>query len=172
MTSGDMTPAWIALGSNLEEPALHLQRAVSALAALPDTRLEQVSSVYRSTAVGPGNQPDYLNVVARLATGLAPETLLDALQQIELAQGRERRVHWGPRTLDLDILLYGDLQIHSPRLTIPHPRMHLRNFVLYPLREISNTNLRLPDGTDVDSLLEHLREDELVRTHYKLRCGE
>ena len=167
-----MTPAWIALGSNLEEPAVQLQRAVTALAEVSDIWLERISSVYRTPAVGPGTQPDYLNAVTRVATGLTPEELLDTLQRIEQAQGRERRVRWGPRTLDLDILLYGDLQIRSPRLTIPHPRMHLRDFVLYPLREISNTNLRLPDGTDVDSLLEQLQEEGLVRTHFKLQGKE
>jgi len=167
-----MTPTWIALGSNLDDPVLQLQRAVVALAALPHTRLEQVSGVYRSAAVGPGTQPDYLNAVARLATRLAPESLLDALQRIEWAQGRERGVRWGPRTLDLDILLYGDRRIHSARLTVPHPRMHHRDFVLYPLREISNTNLTLPDGADIDSLLERLPGDGLVKTHYTLRDGD
>jgi len=164
-----MTPAYIALGSNLDEPARQLQRAVGELAALPDTRLEQVSSVYRSAAVGPGAQPDYLNAAARLATRLEPEALLDALQRIEQFQGRQRGARWGPRTLDLDILLYGDRQIHSPRLTIPHPRMHEREFVLYPLREISNTNLQLPDGMDIDSLIRLLPGEGLVKTHFKLR---
>jgi len=172
MTPGATAPAFIALGSNLGEPALQLQRAVAALAALPDTRLEQVSGVYRSAAVGPGSQPDYLNAVARLVTRLAPESLLDALQRIEEAQGRERGVRWGPRTLDLDILLYGDHRIHSARLTIPHPRMHQRDFVLYPLREISNTNLALPGGADIDSLLDRLPRDGLVKTHYILQGGD
>jgi 2-amino-4-hydroxy-6-hydroxymethyldihydropteridine diphosphokinase len=169
MTPSATAPAFIALGSNLDEPALQLRRGVSALAALPDTRLEQVSSVYRSAAVGPGTQPDYLNAVARLATRLAPEALLDALQRIEQAQGRQRGARWGPRTLDLDILLYGHRQIRSPRLTIPHPRMRERDFVLYPLREISNTNLQLPDGMDIDSLIRLLPEQGLVKTHFKLR---
>jgi 2-amino-4-hydroxy-6-hydroxymethyldihydropteridine diphosphokinase len=162
------TPAFIALGSNLDEPAKQLQRAVSALAALPETSLEAVSGVYRSAAVGPGRQPDYLNAVARLATGLAPRALLCALLQIERDQGRVRQERWGPRTLDLDILLYGDLEFDSPDLTIPHPRMHLRDFVLYPLREISNTNLVLPNGVDIDSILGRLPGDGLEKTHYKL----
>jgi len=172
MTPSAAAPAFIALGSNLDDPAVQLQRAVIALAALPDTRLEQVSGVYRSTAVGPGPQPDYLNAVVRLATRLAPESLLDALQGIERAQGRVRGVRWGPRTLDLDILLYGDRHIQSARLTVPHPRMHRRDFVLYPLREISNTNLTLPGGADIDTLLARLPGHGLVKTHYTLRNGD
>ena len=164
-----MTPAYIALGSNLDQPENQLQLAVTALAALPGTRLERASSVYRSTAVGPGPQPDYLNAVALLETDLPPETLLDALQAIERAQGRERGVRWGPRTLDLDLLLYGELEIHSTDLTVPHPRMHLRDFVLYPLREISNTNLVLPGGTDIDTLLAQLPRDGLAKTPHRLR---
>lgn len=163
-----MTPAFVALGSNLDQPEHQLQRAVTALAALPDSRLERVSSVYRSKAVGPGKQPDYLNAVARLDTDLTPEALLDALQAIELAQGRERTVHWGPRTLDLDLLLYGDRSIESVRLTLPHPRIHMREFVLYPLREISNTNLVLPGIGDIDTLLQELPADGLTKTPHRL----
>ena len=86
-------------------------------------------------------------------TKLSPIALLDAMQQIEQEQGRVRDIRWGPRTLDLDLLLYGDMKITSPTLTVPHPRMQQRNFVLYPLREISDTNLVLPDGSDLDTLL-------------------
>lgn len=164
-----MTPVFVALGSNLDQPEQQLQRAVTALSALPGVRLERVSSVYRSKAVGPGKQPDYLNAVALLATDLKPVALLDALQRIELAQGRERTEHWGPRTLDLDLLLYGDRSIASEHLTVPHPRMHLREFVLYPLREISNTNLVLPGVGDIDTLLQQLPANGLTRTPHRLR---
>ncbi len=163
-----MTPAFIALGSNLDEPEHQLQRAVAALAGLPRSRLERVSGVYSSKAVGPGDQPDYLNAVALLATELAPEALLDALQAIELAQGRERTVHWGPRTLDLDLLLYGDRSIDSERLTVPHPQMHLREFVLYPLREISNTSIVLTGVGDIDTLLQQFPAGGLTRTPHRL----
>lgn len=171
MTPEAATPAFIALGSNLEDPAKQLQRAVDALAALPASRLDAVSSVYSSAAVGPGNQPDYLNAVALVSTELAPRALLVALQEIEQNQGRVRQERWGPRTLDLDILLYGELQLDSPDLTIPHPRMHQRDFVLYPLREISNTNPVLPDGRDIDSILQQLEGTGLTKTHYKLAGG-
>ena len=167
-----MTPAYIALGSNLRNPELQLRKAVVALEALPDTRLDRVSGIYRSVAVGPGGQPDYLNAVILLATLLSPTALLDALQRIEQDQGRIRGVHWGPRTLDLDMLLYGDLQIASGRLTIPHPRMQQRDFVLYPLREISNTDLVLPNGTDIDTLLRQCPGNRLVRTRYQLRATQ
>lgn len=169
---GAMTPTFIALGSNLDDPALQLQRAISALAKLPASVLMQVSSVYRSAAIGPGPQPDYLNAVALLETELEPEALLDALQDIERSQGRERDERWGPRTLDLDLLLYGDREILSARLTVPHPRMPERDFVLYPLREISNTNLVLPGGRDIDTLLEQLPGDGLEKTPHQLRIGQ
>ncbi len=167
-----MTPAYIGLGSNLCNPHSQLERAVAALEMLTDTQLVRVSSVYRSTAVGPGTQPDYLNAVLLLATNLSALALLDVLQQIELAQGRVRDVHWGARTLDLDLLLYGDIKITSMQLTVPHPRMLQRNFVLYPLREISDTNLLLPDGSDLDTLVRRCPDDGLVRTHYQLRINQ
>ena len=108
-----MTPVYIALGSNLGNPEVQLRKAVAALEALPDTQLDQLSDIYRSVAVGPKMQPDYLNAVIRLATKLSPTKLLNALQKIEQDQGRIREERWGPRTLDLDILLYGDQQVAS-----------------------------------------------------------
>jgi 2-amino-4-hydroxy-6-hydroxymethyldihydropteridine diphosphokinase len=167
-----MTPVYIALGSNLGNPEVQLRRAVTALETLPDTQLDQMSGVYRSVAVGPKMQPDYLNAVIQLATKLSPTNLLDALQKIEQDQDRIRDERWGPRTLDLDILLYGDLQVASERLTIPHPLMQERDFVLYPLREISNTNLVLPDGTDIGTLLRQCPDNGLVRTNYQLRATQ
>jgi 2-amino-4-hydroxy-6-hydroxymethyldihydropteridine diphosphokinase len=163
-----MTPAYIALGSNLQDPLAQLQLAVAALRALPDTQFQRGSSIYRSAAVGPGTQPDYLNAVALITTTLSPIALLDALQQIEHAQGRVRSEHWGPRTLDLDILLYGDQTIDSARLTVPHPAMRQRNFVLYPLAEINNTNLELPDGTDLDTLVRTCPREDLGKTNLQL----
>lgn len=167
-----MTPAYVAMGSNLGRPQQQLSMAVAALAVLPDTQLVRVSSIYRSNAVGPGKQPDYLNAVLLLTTNLSALALLEAMHQIEHAQGRIREVHWGPRTLDLDLLLYGDKKITSSKLTVPHPRLQQRNFVLYPLREISDTNLVMPDGADLDSLLRLCPDDGLVKTRYRLRINQ
>ena len=161
-----MTSVYISLGSNLCGPESQLSKAVAALEQLQQTRIEKISSIYRSAAVGPGAQPDYLNIVLLLATNLSPIALLDATQQIELDQGRVRNIRWGARTLDIDLLLYGDLLIDSLRLTVPHPRMKQRNFVLYPLREISDTNLVLPDGSDLDTLLLQCSELDLIRTEH------
>lgn len=166
-----MTPAYIALGSNLDDPLSQLCRAVSALQALPNSQFDKVSSIYRSVAVGPGTQPDYLNAVALLHTQLTAVELLDALQQIEQQQNRTRGIKWGPRTLDLDILLYGDKTIESARLTIPHPRMQQRHFVLYPLHEIGTKELVLPDGTALKALLMQCSSEGLVKTQYPLSVG-
>lgn len=129
--------AFIGLGSNLDDPAGHICQALEALAELPDTRLAAHSSLYRSPPMGPPDQPDYINAVAELHTALAPEHLLDHLHAIEQQHGRERTEHWGPRTLDLDLLLYGDQKINTSRLTVPHAGMRERAFVLYPLQEIA-----------------------------------
>jgi 2-amino-4-hydroxy-6-hydroxymethyldihydropteridine diphosphokinase len=162
-----MTPAYLALGSNLSDPRNHLCNAVTALEALPDTSLERVSSLYQSAAVGPGTQPDYLNAVIRLATSLSALDLLDAMQTIEHQQGRVRDIRWGPRTLDIDLVLYGDSRIATARLSVPHPGMHERNFVLYPLREISDTNFAFPNGSDLDTLLQQCPEDGLLRVSHQ-----
>jgi 2-amino-4-hydroxy-6-hydroxymethyldihydropteridine diphosphokinase len=159
-----MTAAYIALGSNLQDPLKQLRNAVAAINRVPDSRVERSSSIYRSAPLGPGAQPDYLNAVLLLATALPPLRLLDALQQIEQAQGRVRGVRWGARTLDLDILLYGDQKIDDPRLTIPHPAMEQRNFVLYPLFEISDANLVLPGGAVLDTLVAACPGNNLEKT--------
>lgn len=163
-----MTPAYIGMGSNLQDPLLQLRLAYTALKALSQSRVDRVSGLYRSTAVGPGSQPDYLNAAACLFTALPPETLLEELQRIEQAQGRVRSEQWGPRTLDLDILLYGDISMTSASLTIPHPRIPERNFVLYPLREISDTTLVLPGGEDIDTLVQNCPGAAPVRTEFGL----
>ena len=163
-----MTPVYIALGSNLQDPIVQLRSAVIAVGKLPHSRLERTSGVYRSTAIGPGTQPDYLNAVLLLSTDLLPLQVLDALQKIEQAQGRMRNVRWGARTLDLDILLFGDQQIDSSRLTVPHSAMAHRNFVLYPLAEISSPDLVLPDGTVLDTLVTACPRGELEQTQLQL----
>ncbi|WP_420231137.1 2-amino-4-hydroxy-6-hydroxymethyldihydropteridine diphosphokinase [Pseudomonas sp. ABY48] len=147
-----MERIYIGLGSNLAEPAEQLRSAVQALAQLPDTQLVGVSAFYQSDSLLPG-QPRYTNAVAALDSHLAPLDLLDALQTIETGQGRERLERWGPRTLDLDILLFGDRLINEPRLKIPHYHMQARAFVLYPLAELAPADLRLADGRLLKDLL-------------------
>ncbi|XVN18643.1 2-amino-4-hydroxy-6-hydroxymethyldihydropteridine diphosphokinase [Pseudomonas corrugata] len=147
-----MERIYIGMGSNLAEPAAQLRSALQALASLPDSRFVGVSAFYQSDSLLPG-QPRYTNAVAALDSQLAPLDLLDALQAIETGQGRERLERWGPRTLDLDILLYGDRLIDEPRLKVPHYQMHARAFVLYPLAELAPADLRLADGRLLPDLL-------------------
>lgn len=129
--------AYVALGSNLEDPRAQLLRAFDDLSGLPRTRLVARSSLYLSAPVGYPDQPPFVNGVAMVETGLAPHPLLDALLALERRRGRVRDVRHGPRTLDLDLLLYDGLQCRDPGLTLPHPRMHQRAFVLLPLLEIA-----------------------------------
>lgn len=134
--------AYVGIGSNLDDPPSQVRRAFQALAALPAGRCLARSPLYRTTPVGgPPGQPDYVNAVAALDTWLEPDALLTALQEIENVRGRVRNERWGPRTLDLDLLLYGALIRDDPRLTLPHPRLHERAFVLYPLYDIAPTLL-------------------------------
>ena len=132
------TEAYVGLGSNLADPVEQVIAAFEALSALPDTRVTARSTLYGSRPMGPADQPDYVNAVARLATALDPHELLAALQGIEDRAGRDRSgARWGPRTLDLDLLLYGDLECDDDRLVLPHPGMAERAFVLVPLAEIA-----------------------------------
>ena len=147
-----MERIYIGMGSNLAAPDQQLRSAIEALAQLPGTTVAGVSAFYQSDSLLPG-QPRYTNAVAALDSNLAPLELLDALQAIENDQGRERLERWGPRTLDLDILLFGDRLIDEPRLKVPHYQMHLRAFVLYPLAELAPASLALPDGQTLDDLL-------------------
>ncbi|MDA0225123.1 MAG: 2-amino-4-hydroxy-6-hydroxymethyldihydropteridine diphosphokinase [Proteobacteria bacterium] len=128
--------AWVGLGANLDGPREHVRAALDDLDALPATRLDAASRLYRSAPMGGPPQPEYVNAVARLATALAPQSLLDALLAIESRHGRLRAAPNGPRSLDLDLLLYDAERIDTPALTLPHPRMHVRAFVLVPLLEI------------------------------------
>jgi 2-amino-4-hydroxy-6-hydroxymethyldihydropteridine diphosphokinase len=157
-----MTITYIGLGSNLKQPARQLSCALDALDRLPATRLRQSSPFYRSTAIGPGEQPDYINAVAQLDTDLESTALLQQLQAIEQAHGRQRLLRWGPRTLDLDILLYADLIMETPALQLPHPRIAERNFVIAPLYDIC-PELVLPGGTSLRSLLDSVNQDGLRR---------
>lgn len=150
-TTEGRAPAWIGLGANLGDARATLEQALTALAALPHTTLSARSSFYR-TAPMDSSGPDYLNAVALLHTALAPQPLLEALQRIEQAHGRERPYRNAPRTLDLDLLLYADERVSTPTLTVPHPRLHERAFVLRPLAELSPA-LAIPGHGPVGELL-------------------
>lgn len=151
-----MTLCYIAIGSNLASPLAQASAAVNALDAIPHSRLVAVSSFYRTPPLGPQDQPDYLNAVVALDTALDAHQLLEHTQRIELEQGRERKdERWGPRTLDLDLLLFGNDTIHSERLTVPHYDMKNRLFMLYPLAEIA-PDLTFPDGETLQNCLARL----------------
>lgn len=147
-----MPIAFIGLGSNQAQPQQQLQQALLQIDQLPHSCLLSFSSFYRSAPIGYLDQPDFVNAVAKIATDLAPHALLNALLDIEHQHGRERTFRNAPRTLDLDVLLYDDLQLHEHGLTLPHPHMHLRAFVLQPLLEIQ-PDCSIPNlGTAHDAL--------------------
>lgn len=158
----DAVVAWIGLGSNLEAPETQVLRAIEELARLPETRLSRRSGLYRNPPMGPVPQPDFVNAVVALETRLAPFALLDALQAIEQVHGRVRAERWGPRTLDLDVLLYGGRVIDEARLRVPHPGLHERAFVLYPLAEIA-PDLIIPGRGPLAECLAQCPADGLVR---------
>ena len=131
-------PAYVALGSNLSDPRRQVVSALGALATIGDARLVARSGLWRSRPLGPQDQPEFVNAAAGLVTTLAPREFLAALQALERQLGKtEPAVRWGPRVIDLDLLAFGDLRIDEPGLTLPHPGLHQRNFVLYPLSEIA-----------------------------------
>lgn len=132
-----MTVAFVGIGSNLEDPRAQVLRALDELAELPGTRVTARSSLYRTAPIGHAAQPDFINAVAAVDTQLSPDALLRELQAIESRHRRKRSFPNAPRTLDLDLLLYGDARIDEPGLSVPHPRMHERAFVLQPLLEIA-----------------------------------
>ena len=167
-----MADVYIALGSNMDSPHQQLDSALEAVAQHPNMQLVAVSDRYQTPPIGP-QQPDFINAAAQLSTDLSPLDLLDALQAIEQQQNRVRSIHWGPRTLDLDILFYNDLLggslvgdslvIESERLTIPHPRIGERAFVLVPLMDL-NPQLTLPSGETVAQLLANCSQQGIVKT--------
>ncbi len=132
-----VTEAFVGLGANLDNPLQQVTQAISELDGIEHTLVLAVSSLYRSAPVGYAEQPDFINAVAKLQTGLSPRRLLDALHVIENRHGRRRSVRNAPRTLDLDLLLYGAVVVREEDLILPHPRMHERAFVLLPLAEIA-----------------------------------
>jgi len=158
-----MTLAYIAIGSNLASPLEQVNAAVQALGEIPQSRIVAVSSFYRTPPLGPQDQPDYLNAAVVLETALSAETLLDNTQRIELQQGRVRKEErWGPRTLDLDIMLFGHETISTERLTVPHYDMKNRGFMLWPLFEVA-PDLIFPDGIPLRTILDNLNAERPAR---------
>lgn len=154
-------PAYVALGSNLDDPRQQVAAAFAALALLPATRLVLRSRCYRSEPLGPQDQPDYINAAAGLLTQLSPRQLFTELQAIESRLGRTRDgERWGPRRIDLDLLLYGELRVAEADLSIPHPGLTQRNFVLHPLRDIAPT--LTPDRASIEQLAAQIGAAGLV----------
>lgn len=169
--------AYIGLGSNLGDSAEQLRRAGHQLACLPHTRFKHGSHFYRTAPIGYTDQPDFLNAVARLATGVDPEALIRHLLAIETAFGRVRHIPGGPRTLDLDLLLYypagadSALVLERPGLRLPHPRLHERAFVLYPLAEIA-PDIAIPGRGPIRHLLAGCADQRVERTDMRFSNGE
>jgi len=156
-----LSRAYIGLGSNEGERLENLKSGAAALAAADDVVVVGKSGVYDSEPVGMTDQPDFLNAVVAVETTLHPYQMLSLVHKIELDHGRQRITRWGPRTLDLDILLFGNLEQDDPKLLIPHPRLKERRFVLEPLLEV-DPDIRLPDGTPVKKLLDSLEDSQTV----------
>jgi len=154
--------AYIGLGSNLDDPERRIARAVESLEALPDTQVTARSSLYRSAPLGPPDQPDFLNAVVTLRTALGPSDLLGRLKAIERDQGRKPGPRWGPRVIDLDLLVYADAVIDEPGLVVPHPGIAQRNFVLLPLREIA-PDLEVPGLGRVADIAVDEQEPRITR---------
>jgi 2-amino-4-hydroxy-6-hydroxymethyldihydropteridine diphosphokinase len=155
--------AYVAIGSNLGDSCRIVADAIAALGSLPGTRLSRSSSLYRTEPVGVGEQPDFINAVAAVHTMLSPFELLAALNKMEVAEGRTRSIPNAPRTLDLDLLLYADEEIHTPTLTVPHPRLHLRAFVLVPLVEIAPLQLKIPGRGTLSAWLPAVAGQRVMR---------
>jgi 2-amino-4-hydroxy-6-hydroxymethyldihydropteridine diphosphokinase len=155
--------AYVGIGSNLNDPVAQVREAVEELASLPDTLLVARSSLYGGKPMGPQDQPDYVNAVVALDTLLSAENLLEGLQRIEQLQGRTRTdEHWGPRIIDLDLLLYGKCVIDTPGLQVPHPGLHERDFVIIPLAEVAG-NLRIPGRGLLTSLINQVENHSLKK---------
>lgn len=157
-----MTSCYVGLGANLDDPARQVRRALEELGDIDTVGPVSASSFYRSPPLGPQDQPDFINAVAGFDCRLSATELLAALQDIEQAHGRVRERHWGPRTLDLDLLLYGEAVIDYPTLKVPHPEMARRDFVLYPLYEIA-PQLTIPGMGKLETLIEQLGPGQLER---------
>lgn len=164
MSESSQVVVYIGLGSNLESPRQQVSRALDELGDLPKTHCTARSSLYRTPPMGPPDQPDYINAVAAVTTSLSAVMLLEELQRLERLHRRVRRgERWGPRTLDLDLLLFGDQQIQTTRLIVPHPGLGERAFVLYPLAEIAPPGLDIPRLGPLSRLLERISGDGIEK---------
>ena len=157
-----MDVAYIGFGSNIGDRLAHIQNAIHALSETEGITLQKVSSVYQTEPVGYETQAQFLNGVAAIRTDLPPLSLLHTLKDIEALVGRQHRIRWGPREIDLDILIYGDLCLRTEKLVIPHPEMHLRRFVLAPLAEITPDLVHPVLKESVQTLLACLDDDKSV----------
>ena len=164
MATTRQTEAFIGIGSNLDDPGAQVRRAIAALGQMPGTRLLAQSSLYRSAPLGQVQQPDFINAVAKIETDLDVTTLFRELQAIENRLGRIRIERWGPRVIDLDLLVFGDRVIDEPDLQVPHPGMADRNFVLLPLREIA-PDLDIPGLGTVADIAANDKEPRITRIH-------
>lgn len=154
--------AYIGFGSNIGEKLTYIQNSLHSLSAVEGINLKTVSSIYKTEPVGSVPQDDFLNGVVSLETSLSPHTLLHTLKDIEISIGRQHRARWGPREIDMDILIYDDLCLQTPDLTIPHPELHLRRFVLAPLTEIASNLTHPVFNKSILSLLHSLKDDKSV----------
>jgi 2-amino-4-hydroxy-6-hydroxymethyldihydropteridine diphosphokinase len=157
-----MCVAYIGFGSNIGDRLKHIQNAIHALSKTEGITLQEISSVYKTDPVGYETQEPFLNGVAAIQTNLSPLSLLRTLKDIEIAVGRQHRIRWGPREIDLDLLIYGDLRLQTEKLVVPHPAMHLRRFVLAPLAEIAPDLVHPVFQETIETLLEHLEDDKSV----------
>ena len=167
-----MTQAFVGLGSNIDEPAFQLRQACMALTSIPNTSLIAVSSVYESSPMGPSDQPPFLNACAQIDTTSDPAALLTALLKIETAMGRVRRRHWGERCIDLDLLFFGNTSLQTERLTLPHPGLYQRDFVLKPLADLLGNEYLMPNGVDIGTLLGKCSTHSLRLSAVQLDLGE
>lgn len=158
-----MIDAYIGLGSNLDEPIKQIGLAIEAFKAHKTMEFKSVSAVYLSKPMGPQDQPDYINAVVKISTELNAEQLLDELQAMENSQGRVRNRYWGERTLDLDILLYGNEVINTDRLSVPHSGISQRNFVLYPLNDLVGPDFEIPGLGKLSGLLKSCSNNGIER---------
>jgi 2-amino-4-hydroxy-6-hydroxymethyldihydropteridine diphosphokinase len=157
-----LSVAYVGLGSNLNDKINNLDRAIDLVGRSPGTRVLRKSSIYQTEPVGVKEQPDFLNMVLEIDTALSPFELLDFLQGVEQTMARKKEIRWGPRNIDLDLLLYEDEVIDSERLILPHPGMHLRKFVLVPLAEIARDKIHPVFKKTIVNLLEDLKENSKV----------
>ena len=154
--------AFIGIGSNLENPQQQVETAITELSTSNSTSVLRKSNLYKTKPVGPQDQPDFINAVVEISTLFQPLELLDFLQSIEQVHGRVRTSHWGARTLDLDLLLYNDQEINHPRLTVPHPEMIYRAFVLVPLADIQK-KISIPGYGELGTLIEHVDKTGVIK---------